>query len=1053
MSGASASRDSLKLSGAAGRTSCSRMPVVRAILNGCHSLCLVDTGSERTLVSPRVVEGYKLRPGKAVLTADGKASHVKGQCRVYIGLQGHCFGVTAQVMSELSNLGVDCLLGGDAIDHMGGVTVKRGSDSKYLVRWGKPYPKDCCGAPQSEGGRAIAITGVSKVDQKWSGSDHRSLRVEDPDFTAEFIDGRWIVSWRWSGKSPDGLQTRLSEYKCAQAPHVRERYCAELESWISKGWLKRWDGPVTGVIPLLAVFQPTKDKVRPVMDYRELNDFVECHTGDDMVAVCGEKVRKWRQLQGELKVVDLKSAYLQIHISEDLWKYQIVRYKGIHYALTRLGFGLSCAPRIMTSILRKVLSLDDRVRRGTDHYIDDIVVQESIVGVGEVRAHLTKYGLETKEPEDLDGGRLLGIALNKDSSGCLHMSRGTPLVDIDLDMTGLTKRGLFSLCGRLVGHYPVAGWLRIHCSFLKRLGSSGSWDSPVEESVIKLMRELLRRTRLEDPVRGVWQVSQHGKVTVWTDASSLGLGVALEVDGSIVEDASWLRKESDYQHINVAELEAVGCGVNMAIAWGFRTFTLAVDSLTVVSWMTSVIEKRNRVRTKGAAEMLVKRRLGVIADIITEYGLNVTVRFVPSVENKADHMTRVPKRWLGYRETGEEAVSVVAAIATGEGPEDAIWAAHLPHHLGVDRTLFLARQIDCNLTRQQVKQELAGCEACQRIDPALRGENMVPTGDLSVDSNWFRVAVDVTHFNGQLYLSMVDCGPSRVAIWRRLQTESAMHIIAQLRSVVIERGPCDELLLDNSTAFRSAVVAQFADEWGIALRFRAAYAPGGNGIVERNHRTIKRIAERGGITPEEATFWYNVTPRKGTEESSVPSNILFRYHWRVPFDVNLYTADEDVENSFSVGEEVWVKPSPPSCTKQWMPGKVTRIVSKHTVCVEGMPRHVRDIRRQCSGVGRGSHGHLQADDLRETSIAIEPGGVPFTFFPCEDVGETGSLEQTNDVEAPELSPGEDEVPPSQEETDEVQLEPEVERAVEEHIPLRRSQRIRRRPQYLDQYEC
>ena len=170
-----------------------------------------------------------------------------------------------------------------------------------------------------------------------------------------------------------------------------------------------------------------------------------------------------------------------------------------------------------------------------------------------------------------------------------------------------------------------------------------------------------------------------------------------------------------------------------------------------------------------------------------------------------------------------------------------------------------------------MKQELAGCEACQQIDPALQGENMVPTGDLSVDNNWFRVAVDVTHFTGQLYLSMVDCGPSRVAIWRWLQTESTMHVIAQLRSAVIERGPCDELLLDNSTEFRSAMVAQFADEWGIALRFPAAYTPGGNRNVERNHWTMKRIAERGGITPEEATFWYNVTPRKGTEE-------------RVPFD-------------------------------------------------------------------------------------------------------------------------------------------------------------------------
>ena len=153
----------------------------------------------------------------------------------------------------------------------------------------------------------------------------------------------------------------------------------------------------------------------------------------------------------------------------------------------------------------------------------------------------------------------------------------------------------------------------------------------------------------------------------------------------------------------------------------------------------------------------------------------------------------------------------------------------------------------------------------------------------------------------------------RIAIWRRLQTESAMHIVAQLRSVLIERGPCDEFLLDNSTVFRSAMVAQFAEKWGIALQFRAAYTQGSNGIVERNHRTIKRIVERGGITPEEATFWYNVTPRKETAESSVPSNQLFRYRWRAPFDINLRTESRDVESSFSVGEEVWVKLSPTSC--------------------------------------------------------------------------------------------------------------------------------------------
>ena len=394
----------LDLSGATGKKLTSgRMPVVPAILNGRCFLCLVDTGSERTLVSPRVVVGQGLKPGRPLLTADGSASHVKGTCRVVVGLKGHCFRVSAPVMGELSNLGVDCLLGGDVIDHMGGVTVARGSSSRYSVVWGRPSTAGCCDYRRRKGAPQGVACGVARAGEGRDG-ELGSLRVEDPDFVANFDKGRWTVRWRWSRESPKKLQTRVSEYKCTQEPLIHERYCAELESWISKGWLRQWDGPVEGIIPLLAVFQPTKEKVRPVMDYHELNAFVECHTGGDRVAVCGEKIRKWRQLRGELKVVDLKSAYLQIHVSEDLWRYQVVKWKGVHYALTRLGFGLSCAPRIMTAILGKVLSLDDRVRRATDHYIDDIVVQESIVSAEEVRKHLARYGLESKEPERLDGG-------------------------------------------------------------------------------------------------------------------------------------------------------------------------------------------------------------------------------------------------------------------------------------------------------------------------------------------------------------------------------------------------------------------------------------------------------------------------------------------------------------------------------------------------------------------------------------------------------------------------------------------------------------------------
>jgi len=214
------------------------MPVIQAVLNGCCFSCLVDTGSERTLVCPRVVGGKRLKAGRPLLTADGSASHVEGTCRVIVGLQGHCFSVSAPVMSELGNLGVDCLIGGDAIDHMRGVTVKRGSDSQYSVVWGKQSSNGCCDFPRQRVASPGLACGAATAVNVSRSSNLGSLRVEDPDFVANFDNGRWAISWWWTGESSSKLQTRVSEYRCTQAPQIHERYCAELESWISKGWLK-----------------------------------------------------------------------------------------------------------------------------------------------------------------------------------------------------------------------------------------------------------------------------------------------------------------------------------------------------------------------------------------------------------------------------------------------------------------------------------------------------------------------------------------------------------------------------------------------------------------------------------------------------------------------------------------------------------------------------------------------------------------------------------------------------------------------------------------------
>ena len=76
---------------------------------------------------------------------------------------------------------------------------------------------------------------------------------------------------------------------------AREEYEAELETWINNDWLLECDeeehGPPKCLIPLMAVEQKNKGKVQPVLDFREMNSFVDTYTAD--VDVCAEKLREW----------------------------------------------------------------------------------------------------------------------------------------------------------------------------------------------------------------------------------------------------------------------------------------------------------------------------------------------------------------------------------------------------------------------------------------------------------------------------------------------------------------------------------------------------------------------------------------------------------------------------------------------------------------------------------------------------------------------------------------------------------------------------------------
>ena len=77
------------------------------------------------------------------------------------------------------------------------------------------------------------------------------------------------------------------------------------------------------------------------------------------------------------------------------------------------------------------------------------------------------------------------------------------------------------------------------------------------------MQEVKHLTEKSDPTRGRWDVTGD-EATIWVDASSLATGAVITVEEEVIEDASWLRKDGD-SHINMAELDALIKGVNMAL--------------------------------------------------------------------------------------------------------------------------------------------------------------------------------------------------------------------------------------------------------------------------------------------------------------------------------------------------------------------------------------------------------------------------------------------------------------------------------------------------------
>ena len=315
------------------------LPVRVLAMNGIECSVLIDTGCTRTVVHTSLCVGWERRE-VCMLTVSGQRLDCAGTADVRVRVPGMAAVVVDALVVGEKPLGFCAILGMDGVRALGGVTVRSPSEVRFVR--------------ESEG---CACMG--------NGSP-QDLVVDKEDFCVTFDAtlSRWTVRWKWSeGEPPSCLKNGVSEYAVTEG--VREEYERELAEWIENGWLLEYDekkhGPPKGLIPLMAVVQENKGKVRPVLDFREVNSFVDTFTAD--VDVCNVKLREWRQMGENVALLDLKKAYLQIYVEESLWPYQTIEFNKKRYCLTRLGFGLNVAPRIMKTVLETVAKQNVNVEK------------------------------------------------------------------------------------------------------------------------------------------------------------------------------------------------------------------------------------------------------------------------------------------------------------------------------------------------------------------------------------------------------------------------------------------------------------------------------------------------------------------------------------------------------------------------------------------------------------------------------------------------------------------------------------------------------------------
>ena len=173
----------------------------------------------------------------------------------------------------------------------------------------------------------------------------------------------------------------------------------------------------------------------------------------------------------------------------------------------------------------------------------------------------------------------------------------------------MTHWTIFSACRKV--HFPVCRWYCVATAYIKHCVNKDTtgWDDETNNTLLRsMLMETLTRILQDFPVRGNWCINGC-EFTVWVDTSWLATEATREANRSVVKDVSWLHPANNEQHINLAELNAVLKGVNLALLWLVRVLHIRTDSASVYQWTSDALTEKVQLTAKAASEMLLWKQL------------------------------------------------------------------------------------------------------------------------------------------------------------------------------------------------------------------------------------------------------------------------------------------------------------------------------------------------------------------------------------------------------------------------------------------------------------